>query len=112
IIDVDQASELSPAVIPETDAAELRERLSSKRRFVWLKREITPKQREQIYRLGLPRIGFLPQNKRIYPNGAEVSHLLRYGNIDNQGAARLAERLDARRPARPHLARLPRAPPH
>src|SRR5262249_9409910 len=56
IIDVDEASELLTAVIPDIDAAELRERLASKRRFVWLKREITPKQREQIYKLGLPGI--------------------------------------------------------
>jgi len=106
IIDVDEASELLTAVIPEIDAAELRERLSSKRRFVWLKREITPKQREQIYRLGLPGIGFLPENKRIYPNGAEVSHVLGYVNIDNQGAAGLEKWLDARGLADLHLAGL------
>jgi cell division protein FtsI (penicillin-binding protein 3) len=45
IIDVDEASELLTAVMPDADAAELRERLASKRRFVWLKREITAKQR-------------------------------------------------------------------
>ena len=59
IIDVDEAAELLTAVVPDLDAPELRERLSSKRRFVWLKREITPKQRQQIYRLGVPGIGFL-----------------------------------------------------
>src|SRR6266566_3256057 len=42
IIDVDEASELLTAVMPDIDAAELRARLASKRRFVWLKREITP----------------------------------------------------------------------
>jgi len=47
--------------------AELRARLASKRRFVWLKREITPEQREHIHRLGIPGIGFLPENKRVYP---------------------------------------------
>ncbi len=34
----------SPRVLPDLDAAELRERLGSKRGFVWLKRDITPKQ--------------------------------------------------------------------
>ncbi len=72
IIDVDEASELLTAVMPDIDAADLRERLASKRRFVWLKREITPKQREQIHHLGLPGIGFMPENKRVYPNGAEA----------------------------------------
>ncbi|MET0470108.1 MAG: penicillin-binding protein 2, partial [Xanthobacteraceae bacterium] len=74
IIDVDEASELLTAVMTDSDAKEMRDRLASKRRFVWLKREITPKQREQIHRLGLPGIGFLRENKRIYPNGSEVSH--------------------------------------
>src|SRR5262249_44917948 len=41
IIDVDEASELLTAVMTDIDAGELRERLASKRRFVWLKREIT-----------------------------------------------------------------------
>src|SRR5215831_6501970 len=106
IIDVDEASELLTAVMPDIDAAELRTRLASKRRFVWLKREITPEQREQIHRLGIPGVGFLPENKRVYPNGAEVSHLLGHVNIDNQGTAGIEKWLDARGLADLHLAGL------
>jgi cell division protein FtsI (penicillin-binding protein 3) len=106
IIDVDEASELLTAVIPEIDAAELRERLASKRRFVWLRREITPKQRQDIYRLGIPGIGFLPENKRAYPNGAEVSHVIGHVNIDNQGLAGIEKWLDGRGLADLHLAGL------
>jgi cell division protein FtsI (penicillin-binding protein 3) len=106
IIDVDEASELLTAVMPDADAAELRERLGSKRRFVWLKREITAKQREQIHRLGQPGLGFLPENKRIYPNGAEVSHLIGHVNIDNQGIAGIEKWLDGRGLADLHLAGL------
>jgi cell division protein FtsI (penicillin-binding protein 3) len=106
IIDVDEASELLTAVMPDADAAELRERLASKRRFVWLKREITATQREQIHRLGQPGLGFLPENKRIYPNGAEVSHLIGHVNIDNQGIAGIEKWLDGRGLADLHLAGL------
>jgi cell division protein FtsI (penicillin-binding protein 3) len=106
IIDVDEASELLTAVMPDIDAAELRERLASKRRFVWLKREITPRQREQIYRLGIPGIGFLPENKRVYPNGAEVSHVIGHVNIDNQGIAGIEKWLDGRGLADLHMAGL------
>jgi cell division protein FtsI (penicillin-binding protein 3) len=106
IIDVDEASELLTAVMTDIDAAELRERLASKRRFVWLKREITPKQREQIHRLGIPGIGFLPENKRVYPNGAEVSHVIGHVNIDNQGIAGIEKWLDGRGLADLHLAGL------
>jgi cell division protein FtsI (penicillin-binding protein 3) len=104
IIDVDEASELLTAVMTDSDAAELRERLASKRRFVWLKREITPAQRAQIHRLGIPGVGFLPENKRIYPNGAEVSHLIGHVNIDNQGIAGIEKWLDSRGLADLHMA--------
>ena len=42
------------AALPDLDTGEVRERLSSKKGFVWLKREITPKQQQDIHRLGIP----------------------------------------------------------
>src|SRR5277367_949867 len=44
IIDKDEAVELITAVLPDVDAKELRERLSSKKGFVWVKRQVTPKE--------------------------------------------------------------------
>jgi cell division protein FtsI (penicillin-binding protein 3) len=108
IIDVDEAAELLTAVVPDLDAPELRDRLGSKRRFVWLKREITAKQRAQVHRLGLPGIGFLPENKRVYPNGAEIAHVIGHVNIDNQGIAGIEKWLDGRGLADLHLAGLAR----
>jgi cell division protein FtsI (penicillin-binding protein 3) len=106
IIDVDEATELLTGVLPDIDSVELRERLASRRHFVWLKRDITPKQRAEIYRLGLPGIGFLPENKRVYPNGAEVSHVIGHVNIDNQGIAGIEKWLDGSGLADLHLAGL------
>src|SRR6202042_3811802 len=94
LIDVDEAVELLTADLPELDAGELRERLSSKRGFVWLKRDLTPEQQREIYHQGLPGIGFLNENKRDYPNGPEVSHLLGRVDIDNQGIAGVEKWLD------------------
>jgi len=104
IIDVDEAVELLTAVLPDLDATEVRERLSSKRGFVWLKREITPQQQRDIHRLGIPGIGFLNENKRIYPNGPVVSHALGFVNIDNQGIAGIEKWIDTRGLADLHLA--------
>ncbi len=94
IIDVDEAVELLSAVLPDLDATELRERLASKRGFVWLKREITPKQQQEIRHLGLPGVGFLSENKRVYPNRSEISHIIGHVNIDNQGIAGIEKWLD------------------
>jgi cell division protein FtsI (penicillin-binding protein 3) len=108
IIDKDEAVELLATVIPDLDAAEVRERLSSRRRFVWLRREITAKQRQEIHRLGLPGIGFMHENKRVYPSGPLASHLLGHVNIDNQGIAGIEKWLDSRGLADLHLAGLAR----
>jgi len=94
IIDKDEAIELLTATLPDLDTAEVRDRVSGKKGFVWLKREITPLQQREIHRLGIPGIGFLRENKRVYPTGAEVAHLIGLVNIDNQGIAGMEKWLD------------------
>jgi cell division protein FtsI (penicillin-binding protein 3) len=94
IIDKDEAIELLTATLPDLDTGEVRDRLSSKKGFVWLKREITPLQQQEIHRLGVPGIGFLRENKRVYPTGNEVAHLIGLVNIDNQGIAGMEKWLD------------------
>jgi cell division protein FtsI (penicillin-binding protein 3) len=106
IIDIDEAVELLTAVLPDLDTAEARARLSSKKGFVWLKREITAKQQQEIHRLGIPGVGFLRENKRAYPNGSEVSHVIGLTNIDNQGIAGIERWLDKNGLADLHLAGL------
>ncbi|MBM3528887.1 MAG: penicillin-binding protein 2 [Alphaproteobacteria bacterium] len=106
IIDVDEAVELLTAVVPDLDSNELRDRISTRRGFAWLKREITAKQQQDIWRLGLPGVGFLSENKRVYPNHAEVSHLIGHVNIDNQGIAGIEKWLDGRGLAALHMAGL------
>ena len=106
LIDVDEAEELLTAVLPDLDASEARDRLSSKRGFVWLKREITPKQQQEIHRLGIPGVGFLTENKRVYPNGPIVSHEIGHVNIDNQGIAGIEKWLDGQGLAALHMAGL------
>ncbi|WP_420134201.1 peptidoglycan D,D-transpeptidase FtsI family protein [Rhodopseudomonas sp.] len=94
LIDQDEAVELLTATLPDLETQEVRERLASKKGFVWLKREITPRQQADIKNLGIPGIGFLRENKRVYPTGPEVSHLIGLVNIDNQGIAGIEKWLD------------------
>lgn len=94
IIDKDEAIELLTATLPDLDTAEVRQRLSTRRGFVWLKREISPQQQQDIHKLGIPGIGFLRENKRVYPSGQEVAHLIGLVNIDNQGIAGIEKWLD------------------
>jgi cell division protein FtsI (penicillin-binding protein 3) len=106
LIDADEAGELLTGVLPDLDNKETRTRLASKKGFVWLKREITPKQQHDIHRLGIPGVGFLRENKRVYPNSSIVSHVIGHVNVDNQGIAGLERWLDSRGLADLHLAGL------
>ncbi len=94
IIDKDEAVELLTAVLPDLDPRELREKLGSRRGFVWIKREITPRQQQEVHRLGLPGIGFLPEHKRVYPNGIAAAHILGFANVDNVGIAGIEKYID------------------
>jgi cell division protein FtsI (penicillin-binding protein 3) len=94
IIEVDDAVERINAIFPDLDGTKLRENLSSKRGFAWIKREVTPAQAEAVHRLGLPGIGVMPENKRIYPNGPIAAHVLGYANIDNIGIAGIEKWID------------------
>jgi cell division protein FtsI (penicillin-binding protein 3) len=94
IIDKDEATELITAVLPDVNASELRAKLGSKKGFVWIKRGVTPAQQQEIFRLGLPGVGFLPENKRVYPNGPLGAHVLGFTNSDNAGIAGIEKYLD------------------
>ena len=103
IIDKDEAVELITAVLPDVDAKELRERLSSKKGFVWVKRQVTAKEQQEIFHLGLPGVGFLPENKRVYPNGSIGAHVIGFVDKDNVGIAGMEKYLDEQSLTDPHV---------
>lgn len=95
IFDKDEATELLTAVLPDLDAKELRDKLSTKKGFVWVKREITPRQQAEVHHLGIPGVGFVPENKRVYPNGPAAAHILGFANVDNVGIAGIEKYIDS-----------------
>ena len=48
-----------------------------------------------MHRLGIPGVGFLPENKRVYPNGVAAAHVLGFANIDNVGIAGIEKYIDS-----------------
>lgn len=94
IIDRDEAVEKLTAVLPDLNARDLYDKLGSNRGFTWVKRQITPVQQQEVYRQGIPGVGFLPDNKRVYPNGAAGAHILGFTNIDNHGIAGIEKYID------------------
>lgn len=63
----------------------IEERLSRKRRFVWLKRKTDKTLMERVSRLKLDGIYFKREYQRVYPHDSLASNLLGFVGIDNIG---------------------------
>ena len=94
MVDKEGAIDAILSVLPDLDENMLRDRLNRDKGFVWIDRELTPAQKEQILRLGIPGLDFLTESQRFYPGGVEASHIMGMVNIDNKGIAGLESRLD------------------
>ena len=94
VIDRDELVEQVASVLPDINTAELREKLKHGKRFVPIKRELTPKQQAEIYELGQPGLGFIEEYRRVYPVGATACHVVGYVNVDNKGLAGIEKFID------------------
>ena len=63
----------------------LKKKLSTNKKFVWLKRHITPTEHQKIIDLGEINLEFHNEIKRIYPFKNSASHLVGFVNIDQNG---------------------------
>lgn len=94
--DVEETASRLHALFPELDPVQLRERLSSARKFEWIKRNLSPRQQQEAFALGLPGLGFRLEAHRIYPSGRTLAHVLGFVDTENLGIAGLEKGLDAR----------------
>ena len=94
VVDPDETTEMLATIFPDLNRDKLRAQLSTDAGFVYIKREITPRQQQAVHKLGLPGVGFRVENKRLYPGGPTASHLLGVVNIDNQGIAGIEKYID------------------
>jgi cell division protein FtsI (penicillin-binding protein 3) len=104
IIDRDEAVDQLTSVLPDLNAKELWQRLGSRKGFVWVKRAVTPQQKQAVYHLGLPGIGFMQENKRVYPDGPIAAHVLGFANINGVGISGLEKYIDNQGLADLHVA--------
>jgi cell division protein FtsI (penicillin-binding protein 3) len=76
IVDPRAAAEGLAEIFPEMDAEDLYARFTSERRFLWLRRYLSPEQEQMVHDLGEPGLLFGPREMRLYPNGPIASHIL------------------------------------
>jgi cell division protein FtsI (penicillin-binding protein 3) len=95
ILDLDETVEALTATVPDLDARQLRQKLQQPgRAFVWLKRQVSPEERNAVYNLGLPGVGYVNERRRVYPQGRLMAHAVGYVDVDTKGIAGIEKYLD------------------
>jgi len=65
--------------------SEVKARLGGGKRFVWIKRQATPRETDAVKQLHLPGIEFVADSNRFYPNRTLAAHVLGFTGMDGKG---------------------------
>ena len=87
IIDAQEAAHKLKSVLPRMDEQRALARLNSGKKFVYLERQITPREELAINSLGIPGIDFRPTQQRHYPLGRTAAQVLGGVDVDEIGVA-------------------------
>ncbi len=94
IADAEDVADRLVRVLPELKHSLVVAKLRAKNRFVWIKRNLTPKQQYAVNRLGLPGLFFQPTARRAYPHGRSAAHILGLTDVDGHGIAGIEQQFD------------------
>lgn len=96
ILDAREAAQQLATVLPDLDQQEVRTLLSSDKRFVWIRRNLSPRQQQEVFRLGIPGLSFQTEERRLYPQGSLAAHVVGFSGIDNNGLMGIEQSFDTR----------------
>ncbi|WP_299863088.1 penicillin-binding protein 2 [uncultured Roseobacter sp.] len=72
-------------VFPDLDEKDLLEDFTGKRKFIWIKRKISPEQMQAVHEIGDPGLLFGARDMRLYPNGRLAAHVLGGASYGREG---------------------------
>ena len=97
VIDPADVAHRLKQVLPRLDEDAARTRLSdTNRQFVYLERQVTPREQLAINSLGIPGIDFRPSEERHYPMGRTAAQVLGGTDVDEHGVAGVERYFDQR----------------
>ena len=94
--DADDTARKLKKVLPRLDLAETSDRLKRDKKFIYLAREITPREELAINDLGIPGIDFRPTQHRQYPLGRTAAQVLGGVDVEQNGFAGVEKFFDER----------------
>ncbi|MDH5454266.1 MAG: penicillin-binding protein 2, partial [Paracoccaceae bacterium] len=74
-------------IFSDLDVQRLTKDFSGTRKFVWVKKKISPEQMQMVHEIGSPGLLFGPREMRLYPNGSIAAHVLGGASFGREGVA-------------------------
>jgi len=76
MVDPLMAAEGLAEIFPDLDQQDLTRWFTGERKFLWVKKKLSPEQKQAVHDLGEPGLKFGPRELRLYPNGRLAAHVL------------------------------------
>ena len=87
MIDPERAARDLAIIFPDLDEEKLRRQFTGSRKFVWIKRRISPEQQQAVFDIGDPGLLFGPREMRLYPNGRLAAHVMGGAGFGREGVS-------------------------
>lgn len=87
MVDPARAAKGLAMIFPDLKEEDLLKDFSGSRKFLWIKKKISPEQMQLVHEIGDPGLLFGPREMRLYPNGALASHVLGGASFGREGVA-------------------------
>lgn len=94
LLDPAEAATKLSSVFPDLSYGQILSKLQSEGRFVWIKRNLTPKQKYDVNTLGIPGLAFRKEKRRVYPSSDLTSHVVGYTGVDGDGLSGIENSFD------------------
>ncbi|SFC06864.1 peptidoglycan D,D-transpeptidase FtsI family protein [Tropicimonas isoalkanivorans] len=85
LVDPQRAAHELIQIFPDLDEARLMKDFTGKRKFLWIKKKLSPEQMQAVHDIGEPGLLFGPREMRLYPNGRIAAHVLGGASFGREG---------------------------
>ncbi|MGX9349842.1 peptidoglycan D,D-transpeptidase FtsI family protein [Shimia sp. W99] len=76
MIDKERVAKELVDIFPDLEEERLVKDFTGKRKFLWIKKKISPEQKQAVHDIGDPGLQFGAREMRLYPNGRLAAHIL------------------------------------
>ncbi|MCZ4350962.1 penicillin-binding protein 2 [Roseovarius aestuarii] len=85
MIEPERAAKALAKIFPDLKLERLLKDFTGARKFVWVKKKISPEQKQAVHEIGEPGLLFGPREMRLYPNGSLAAHVLGGAGFGREG---------------------------